>query len=64
MNDRIYGREERPAFASDALMREYTTRWVAQHTLKRGARSADTQIGAPGLDTNPVRRRNVRTSSP
>lgn len=38
MNDRIYGREERPAFASDALMRKYTTRWVPQHTLKRSAR--------------------------
>lgn len=38
MNDQRYGREERPAFASDALMRRYTTRWVPQYTLRRGER--------------------------
>lgn len=38
MNDQRYGREERPAFASDALMRRYTTRWVPLYTLRRGER--------------------------
>jgi hypothetical protein len=38
MNDQLYGREERPAFASDALLRRYTTRWVPQYTLRRGER--------------------------
>ena len=38
MDDQRYGREERPAFASDALMRRYTTRWVPQYTLRRGER--------------------------
>lgn len=38
MSDQLYGKEPRPAFASDALMRKYTTRWVAQHTLRRAAR--------------------------
>ena len=38
MSDQLYGKERRPAFASDPLMRRYTTRWVAQHTLRRRAR--------------------------
>lgn len=38
MDDQRYGREDRPAFASDALMRRYTTRWVPQYTLRRGER--------------------------
>ncbi len=38
MNDQLYGREERPAFPSDPLMRRYTTRWVQQYTLRRDAR--------------------------
>ena len=36
MDDQLYGRQLRPAFASDELMRRYRTRWVAQQTLKRG----------------------------
>lgn len=38
MQDQLYGREPRPALPTDPLMRKYTTRWVAQHTLKRGVR--------------------------
>lgn len=38
MNDQLYGREPRPALPADELMRRYTTRWVAQHTLRRAAR--------------------------
>jgi len=38
MNDQHYGREPRPALPADELMRRYTTRWVAQHTLKRATR--------------------------
>jgi hypothetical protein len=37
MADQLYGQEPRPAFTSDPLMRRYTTRWVAQHTLRRPA---------------------------
>jgi hypothetical protein len=35
MDDQLYGRQPRPAFPGDDLMRRYTTRWVAQHTLRR-----------------------------
>jgi len=38
MADQSYGKEPRPAFASDPLMKRYTTRWVAQHTLRRAPR--------------------------
>lgn len=38
MNDQLYGREPRPAFASDALNHKYNTRWVTQPTLKRAAK--------------------------
>jgi tetratricopeptide (TPR) repeat protein len=38
MDDQCYGRVPRPAFPSDALMRRYTTRWVAQPILQRAAR--------------------------
>ncbi len=38
MDDQRYGRQLRPAFAGDELMRRYRTRWVAQQTLKRGAK--------------------------
>ncbi|MBE7502243.1 MAG: VCBS repeat-containing protein [Verrucomicrobiales bacterium] len=37
MDDQRYGLETRPAFASDELMRRYTTRWVPQYTLRRPA---------------------------
>lgn len=35
MDDRKYGREARPGFASDELMRKYNTRWVGPYTLTR-----------------------------
>ncbi len=35
MNDQLYGREERPAFPSDALHRKYNTRWVEGRVLKQ-----------------------------
>lgn len=37
MNDQEYGREQRPAFASDALHRKYNTRWVEGRVLKQTA---------------------------
>ena len=38
MDDQAYGRQPRPAFPSDDLMRRTSTRWVPQPTLKRAAR--------------------------
>ncbi|HRZ35929.1 MAG TPA: FG-GAP-like repeat-containing protein [Candidatus Paceibacterota bacterium] len=38
MDDQAYGRQPRPPFPSDDLMRRMTTRWVPQATLKRAAR--------------------------
>ncbi len=38
MDDQAYGRQARPPFSSDDLMRRFTTRWVPQTTLKRTAR--------------------------
>jgi Tfp pilus assembly protein PilF len=35
MDDQRYGEEERPAFASDGLMKKYNTRWVGLRTLAR-----------------------------
>ena len=35
MNDQTYGREPRPDFPSDPLMREFTTRWVGPMVLSR-----------------------------
>jgi hypothetical protein len=37
MDDQAYGREKRPAFASDALHRKYNTRWVEGRVLKQAA---------------------------
>jgi tetratricopeptide (TPR) repeat protein len=39
MNAQLYGREERPAFNRDELMRRYNTRWVGPQTLTKGNRS-------------------------
>jgi hypothetical protein len=38
MEDQAYGRQPRPAFSTDDLMRHTATRWVPQRTLKRAAR--------------------------
>ena len=38
MDDQLYGRQERPAFANDGWIRKYNTRWVQQHTFERAAR--------------------------
>ena len=35
MDDQRYGEQPRPAFSSDALMREFTTRWVGPLMLSR-----------------------------
>jgi hypothetical protein len=35
MEDQLYGKQERPAFPSDALMKKYNTRWVGPFTLLR-----------------------------
>jgi hypothetical protein len=37
MDDQLYGRQKRPAFPSDALHREYNTRWVEGRVLKQTA---------------------------
>ena len=36
MEPQRYGREMRPAFPSDELMRRYNTRWVGPHTITKG----------------------------
>jgi hypothetical protein len=38
MDDQLYGRQKRPAFPADGLMRKFNTRWVGQHTLDRQTR--------------------------
>jgi len=38
MDDQAYGRQERPAFPSDALHERYNTRWVGERTFVRGSR--------------------------
>jgi hypothetical protein len=38
MDDQNYGRQDRPAFPSDGLMKQYSTRWITQPTLKRASR--------------------------
>lgn len=38
MNDQEYGRQARPAFRSDALNRQYNTRWVEGRVLKQISR--------------------------
>jgi len=38
MDDQRYGLEARPAFASDALMARFNTRWVNQPAFKRASR--------------------------
>jgi Flp pilus assembly protein TadD len=38
MDDQLYGREKRPAFATDALHRKYNTRWVEGRVLKQTAK--------------------------
>ncbi|MCI0744099.1 MAG: FG-GAP-like repeat-containing protein [Verrucomicrobia subdivision 3 bacterium] len=35
MDDQLYGREPRPEFPTDAIMRRYNTRWVGPYTLTR-----------------------------
>ncbi len=39
MDDQRYGRQPRPAFPSDALMREFTTRWIGPLMLSRARAS-------------------------
>jgi hypothetical protein len=39
MDDQKYGREPRPAFANDAWILKYNTRWVGPLTLTRSARA-------------------------
>jgi hypothetical protein len=42
MEDQLYGKQERPAFPSDALMKKYNTRWVGPFgTGVRGRESGD-----------------------
>lgn len=38
MDDQHYGREQRPAFPSDALHRKYSTRWVEGMVLKQASK--------------------------
>jgi hypothetical protein len=38
MDSRRYGREERPSFGTDELMRRHNTRWVGPTTLTKGSR--------------------------
>jgi hypothetical protein len=37
MDDQAYGRQRRPEFASDDLMKTYTTRWVGPRVPTRNA---------------------------
>jgi hypothetical protein len=36
MDSQRYGREERPSFSKDDLMRRHNTRWVGPRTLTKG----------------------------
>ena len=38
MEDQLYGRQPRPPFSNDGLMKKYNTRWVGPHTLTKRAR--------------------------
>jgi tetratricopeptide (TPR) repeat protein len=36
MNSQLYGKEKRPEFPQDAMMKRYNTRWVGPYTLTKG----------------------------
>jgi hypothetical protein len=38
MDDQLYGRQPRPSFPGDELMKRYNTRWVGPHTVQRASR--------------------------
>jgi hypothetical protein len=47
MDDQQYGRQRRPEFASDLLMKRYNTRWVGGKVLHRGETEKDSK--PPGI---------------